>query len=102
MYPKSSLPIDISYVDYNHKPMELFGALVTDISSLGWKVKSAKFLISENRTRCLLDLDLQDATGVKTTQSSQQEVFEIMENNLAETSTHWREFYSSKYKDIFT
>ena len=58
MYPKSSLPIDISYVDCNHKPIELFGTLVTDISSLGWKIKSTQFLISENRTRCLLGLDL--------------------------------------------
>ena len=71
------MPIDISYVDYNHKPIELYGNLVTDISSLGWKVKSAKFLISENRKRCLLGLDLQGAIGVKTNQSRPQEFLEV-------------------------
>ena len=40
-----------------------------DVSSLGWHVKYAKFLISENRTRCFFfGLDLQSQMGVQTTQ----------------------------------
>ena len=49
-------PIDTVYVDYNRKRIELMGTLVVYMSSLGWTVKSANFLISENRTRCLLGL----------------------------------------------
>ena len=44
-------PIDTVYVDYNRKRIELMGTLILDVSSLGWHVKSAKFLILENRTR---------------------------------------------------
>ena len=58
--------------------------------------------MSENRTRCLLGLDLQAAIGVKTTQSRPQEILEVEENDMEETSTHWKNFYSNKYKDIFT
>ena len=47
-------PIDTVYVDYNRKRIELMGTLILDVSSLAWHAKSAKFLISENRTRCLL------------------------------------------------
>ena len=61
-------PIDTVYVDYNRKKIELMGTLIMDVSSLGWHIKSAKFLISENRTRCLLGLDLQPHLGVRTTQ----------------------------------
>ena len=52
----------------------MFRTVVTDISSLGLKVKSTKFVKSENRTRCLLGLDLLVAIGVKTTQFRPQEV----------------------------
>ena len=50
--------IDTVYVDYN-KRIELMGTRIVVVSSLGWHVKSAKFLNSENCTRCLLGLDLQ-------------------------------------------
>ena len=46
-------PIDRVYVDYNQKRIDLFGTLMVDVSSLGWNVNSAKFLVSENRTRWL-------------------------------------------------
>ena len=52
-------PIDTVYVDFNRKRIELMDDLVVDVSSLGWSVKSANFLILENRTRCPLGLDLQ-------------------------------------------
>ena len=68
VFSKQERPIDTVYVDYNRKRIELMGTLIVDVSSLGWHVKSAKFLISENRTRCLLGLDLQPQLGVRTTQ----------------------------------
>ena len=61
-------PLSTTYVDYNHKPMKLFGILEIDIYSNGWKLPGAKFLISEKRTRCLLGLDIQPDLGIVTTQ----------------------------------
>ena len=61
-------PIDTVHVDYNQRRIELFGVLVVDVSSLGWNLKSAKFLVSDNRTRCLLGLYLQFQLGVRTMQ----------------------------------
>ena len=61
-------PIDTLYVDYNNKPIRLLGSVSLPISSSGWKVEEACFLVSENRTRNLLDLDFQDQLGVVTTQ----------------------------------
>ena len=54
VFSEQERPIDTVYVDYNRERIELMGTLIVDVSSLGWHVKSAKFLISENRTRCLL------------------------------------------------
>ena len=51
---------------------------------------------------CLLGLDLQGAIGVKTTKSRLQELLEVEENDMAETCTHWTNFYSIKYKNNFT
>ena len=34
------------FVDYNHKPLKLFGILKNDFCSNGWKLKVPKFLIS--------------------------------------------------------
>ena len=68
VFSEQERPIDTVYVDYNRKRIELMGTLIVDVSSLGWHVKSAKFLISENRTRCLLGLGMQRQFGVRTTQ----------------------------------
>ena len=62
-------PINTLYIDYNKKkPIRLLGSVCLPISSSGWKVEEACFLVSENRTRNLLGLDLQDQFGVVTTQ----------------------------------
>ena len=45
IFSKQESPIDTVYVDYNRKRIELMGTLIVDVSSLGWHVKSAKFLI---------------------------------------------------------
>ena len=61
-------PLSTTYVDYNHKPIKLFGILEIDIYSNGWRLQGAKLLISENRTRCLLGLDIQPDLGIVTSQ----------------------------------
>ena len=59
-------PITTSYVDYSHRLFSLIGTLLIDINSNGWVKKNANLLISENRTRCLLGLDLQPDLGIMT------------------------------------
>ena len=67
-------PIDTLYVDYNKKPIRLLGSVCLPVSSSGWKVEEACFLVSENRTRNLLGLDLQEQLGVVTTQMRAERV----------------------------
>ena len=97
-------PIDTVYVDYNRKRIELMGTLILDVSSLGWHVKSAKFLISENRTRCLLGLDLQSQLGVRTTQVRPERslVGEVSLSNLNETSESWKTHFHQKFHRVFS
>ena len=92
VFSKLESPIDTVFVDYDRKKIELMGTLIVDVSSLGWHVKSAKFLISENRTRCLLGLDLQSQLGVRTTQVRPERplVGEISQSNTNETSESWK------------
>ena len=61
-------PIDTLYKDYNKKLIRLLGSVCLPFSCSGWKVEEACFLVSENRTRNLLGLDLRDQLGVVTTQ----------------------------------
>ena len=80
------------------------GTLIVDVSSLGWHVKSAKFLISENRTRCLLGLDLQSQLGVRTTQVRPERplVGEVSQSNTNETSESWNLHFQQKYQHVFS
>ena len=96
-------PIDTVYVDYNRKRIDLMGTLILDVSSLGWYVKSAKFLISENRTRCLLGLDLQSQMGVRTTQvrPERSSVGEVSLSNLNVTSESWKSHFHQKFHRVF-
>ena len=97
-------PIDTVYVNCNRKRIDLFGALIVDVSSLGWYVKSAKFLISENRTRCLSGLDLQSQLGVRTTQvrSGRPLVGEVSQSNANETSESWKLHFQQKFQRVFS
>ena len=98
-------PIDTVYVDYNRKRIELMGTLVVDVSSLlGCSVKSAKFLISENSTRCLLGLYLHSQLGFRTTQirPSRPLVGEVSHSNINETSECRRSHFQKKYQQFFS
>ena len=94
------LPVDTLYVDYNRKPITLHGTLGTNISSLGWKVENAKLLNTENRTRCLLGLDLQSSLEICT--ERYQPIMGISEATLTEDSQTWKEHFTSKYSDVFS
>ena len=80
----------------------MHGTLVTNISSLGWKVENAKFLVTENRTRCLLGLDLQSSLGICTVQERYQPIMEISAATLSEDSQTRKEHFTSKYANVFS
>ena len=92
VFSEQERTIDTVYMDYNRKRIELMGTLIVDVSSLGWHVKSAKFLISVNRTRCLIGLDLQPQLGVRTTQVRPERPLlgEVSQSNSNETSESWK------------
>ena len=50
------------YLDYNKKKILILGAIQADISSAGWEVEKATFLVVENN-RCLLGMDLKPKLG---------------------------------------
>ena len=61
----------------------------------------AHFLISENRTRNLLGLDLQDQLGVVTTQL-EAETVQLLENISPDPiSGYWSSFFAKKYAHVF-
>ena len=94
-------PIDTLYVDYNKKPIRLLGSVCLPISSSGWKVEEACFLVSENRTRNLLGLDLQDQLGVVTTQLRAEHVQQLEVQSQDPISDYWSSFFAKKYAHVF-
>ena len=89
-------------VNYNKKPICLLGSICIPISSSGWKVKEACFLVSEKRTRNLLDLDLQDQLGVVTTQLRVEPVQQLEVKVEDPISDYWSSFFAKKYAHVFS
>ena len=56
--------------------------LLRFVSPNGWKIEDAKSIVSENRTRNLLGLDLHEKMGVVTTQLKDESI------HLLEDTTH--------------
>ena len=85
-----------------NKPIRLLGSVWIPISSNGWKVEDAHFLISENRTRNILGLDLHEQLGVVTTQLS-AEPFHLLEDITQDPiSEHWGSFFAHKNAHVFS
>ena len=103
VFSEQECPIDTVYVDYNRKRIELLGTLIVNVSSLGWHKKSEKFLISQNRTRCLLGLDLQSQLGVRTTQvrPGRPLVGEVSQSNSNETSESLKLHFQQSFNGCF-
>ena len=70
--PVEKLKNYVRHIDYNDQTINVLGQLTVPVSSAGWKVDDAKFLVVE-RARCLLGLDLHKPLGVKTDQISRQD-----------------------------
>ena len=95
-------PIDTLYVDYNKKPIRQLGSIQIPISSSGWRVANAQFLISENRTRNLLGLDLQEKLGIVTTQLKAEAIKSVDSGSSDPISEYWCSFFAKKYAHVFS
>ena len=96
-------PLSFTYVDYNKKPIKLFGSLEIPITSKGWKIDNACFLVSENRTRNLLGLNLHENLGTETVQRRPAEVsLAEEEKELDPTSQFWRDHFVKRYPSVIS
>ena len=95
-------PIDTLYFDYNKKPICLLGSIQIPISSSGWRVANAQFLISENRSRNLLGLDLQEHLGVVTKQLKAKTIQSLEYSSSDPISEYWSSFFAKKYAHVFS
>ena len=57
----------IRHIDYNDSVINVLGQLTLPVTSAGWEVEEAKFLVVE-KARCLLGMDLHAPLGISTTQ----------------------------------
>ena len=96
-------PLSVTYFDYNKKPIKLFGSLEIPIRSKGWKIDNACFLVSENRTRNLLGLNIHEQMGVEMAQRRPAEVSLAEEvQELDPTSQFWRDHFVKRYPYVFS
>ena len=89
-------------MDYNKQPIGLLGSIQIPISSSGWRVDNAQFLISESRARNLLGLDLQEQLGVVPTQLKAESVQSLEYNSSDPISEYWSSFFAKKYAHVFS
>ena len=65
-------------------------------------MEEALFLVSENRTRNLLGVGLQDQLGLVTTQLSAESVYLRGDKPQDPISEYWGSFFASKYAHFFS
>ena len=85
--------IDTLNFNDNKCPMRLCGLVRILISSNGWKLEDADFLISENRTRNLLCLDLHEKLGAVTNQLKAEPVPLLEDVSKYPISENWRSYF---------
>ena len=96
-------PLGVTYVDYNKKPIKLFGSLEISITSQGWKIDKAHFLVSENRTRNLLGSNLHEQLGIETVQRKPRELNSTEDvEKMDPTSKFWRDYFVNRYSNVFS
>ena len=74
------------------KPIRLLGSIQIPISSSGWRVANAQFLLSEIRSRNLLGLDLQEQLGVVTRQLKAETIQSLEYGSSDPISEYWSSF----------
>ena len=111
--PASQMKNYVKHIDYNNKQINILGELTVRVTSAGWVVPAAKFLVVE-KARCLLGLDWQESVGIKTTQVYNPNAKENDEQDSPPTvastesqntddwvSEKWKDYFSSKYAEVF-
>ena len=100
--------LGMRFIDYNKNNINILGALYVDISSAGYKVKRARFLVVDKK-RCLLGLDLHAKIGIVTKQIPYQarkpkatQINSVEDNTEAWISNEWKIYFTTKFKDVFT
>ena len=83
-------------------PFASWGRFKFRFFSSGWRVANAQFLISENRTRNLLGLDLQEKLGIVTTQLKAKTIQSVDYSSSDPISEYWRSFFAKKYAHVFS
>ena len=90
------------------------GQLTVPVSSAGWKVVDAKFLVVQ-RARCLLGLDLHKKLGVRTSQTSYEDYLKEVSKEVSPlnvnsvelpntdqwVSENWKNNHSTKFAHVF-
>ena len=99
--PRENLNLTTKFVEYNKQPINILGAITTNIRLAGWEVVGASFLITERRTRCILGLDLQSKVGIHTTQKLAPKEKTRSDVLLCEQSEGWKNKFYSKFKNLF-
>ena len=91
----------MQFVDYNKHPIQILGAVCTNIRCAGWEVKDAYFLVTERRARCILGLDLQGKLGIHTSRKSapvHRSRFDVL---LCEQSEGMKHQFYTKFPSLF-
>ena len=85
----------------NRLPNTMYGTIVIPLSTTGWKVNAASFLVSENRTRNLLDF----APAIGDSYYPNKEIIEVdlvtEEAILGPIAVYWRNHFTKKYAQFF-
>ena len=96
-------PLGVTYVDYNKKPIKLFGSLEFPIVSKCWKIDNVCFRVSENRTRSLLGLNIHEILGIETIQREPIQVNSADDvEEMDPTSKFWRNHFAKRYSNVFS
>ena len=85
--PVKKLKNYVRHIDYNDQTINVLGQLTVPVSSAGWKVINAKFLVVQ-RARCLLGLDLNEPLGVRTYQISRQDYLKQVIKEVSPTNVN--------------
>ena len=98
-------PLSTTYVDYNHKPIKLFGILEIDIYSNGWKLNGAKNFNIRQQNQMSISFRHPARTAEVTTQlkppkNSVNTISEEHDDESAESILCKNKFIE-KYNDVF-
>ena len=88
-------------MDYNKRPNRLLGSITIPISSNGWKIEDATFLISKNRTRNLLGLEFHEKLVMVTTQLRAEHIHLLGDTPHNPISDYWRSYFAKRYALVF-